>query len=389
MLNISHDKCIGCENCANICPVACIEMNFEKGFLYPVVNTDKCINCDKCMKVCPVAEDNNKKDTTEQPQVYAAAAKDDKLKKESSSGGIFSLLASRIFEDNGVVYGAAYAPFTNEVIHIKAENENELKALRGSKYVQSRLNNCFEEIKQLLEENRKVMFTGTPCQNAALKKYLGIDYDNLICIQVICHGVPSPVVWNKYVSMLEDKYSSLLRCFNFRDKSTGWGKYSVSGKTSNGITFSDFGFNDPYMQLFLFNYSLRESCYKCNFKGDTYSSDITLGDFWSVGNVLPESDDNKGTSVVMINTEKGKKLFNTISEDIKHTEAPYIKAIAGNPAYIKSSYKPEKADSFKENIDKLSFTELHRKYVIFNKQHTKDYLINRLRSVVSKLRSSI
>lgn len=386
MKSLAGEKCTGCESCVSICPKKCITMQLSNGFYYPEVNEQMCIDCKQCEVVCPALHPVNKSDTVK-PSVYAAISSDKGTRQQSSSGGVFSLLAEEIIKTNGIVFGACFEQFSFNVVHKGITSTNELSILRGSKYVQSSINSSFSETEKALKNGKTVLFSGTPCQIAGLKMFLRNEYDKLFCIQVICHGVSSPVLWQKYVSYIEDKYSSVLRSFNFRDKETGWKNFSVSGTTSDGTVFSRPNFADPYMQLFLYNYSLRSSCFNCRFKGNSMLADITLGDFWQINNIQPDFNDNKGTSLVVLHTEKGKALFESISSELKSMELPYEKAIANNIAYNKSSYQPENYVNFKKDISVLPFKTIYKKYIVLNKKHTKEYMFNVLRAEKIKLLS--
>ncbi|MFR1757493.1 MAG: Coenzyme F420 hydrogenase/dehydrogenase, beta subunit C-terminal domain, partial [Thomasclavelia spiroformis] len=302
--------CSGCHGCMNICPKNCITMKEDnEGFWYPIVDREKCIECGLCEKSCPILNDMSVKNS---PKAYACYNKDDEIRKESSSGGIFTLLASYIIKRGGVVYGAA---FNNkfEVEHIQVSTIDDLSKLRGSKYVQSKLGNTYSEIKKLLSQEKLVYFSGTPCQVDGLLSFLNKKYDNLICQDIICHGVPSPKLWKYYLRQfkLEDNAKIV-----FRDKSTGWDSYSFTINQNN--KYSQLASQNDYMKVFLKDLCLRPSCYDCHSKSLHRNSDITLGDFWGIKEIYSEMyDENKGTSLVFINSDKGKNIFNKILNEIK------------------------------------------------------------------------
>ena len=271
-------RCYGCTACANACPKKCIEMKEnDEGFLYPSVDCSRCVRCGLCEKVCPVVtrpERENKKES----EAWAAYAKDNTLLQESSSGGVFSILALKTLTDGGVVYGAAFTDDYFSVCHIKVNSVEELKALRSSKYLQSDLGSCFSDVKKQLDEGKKVLFSGTPCQVAGLKGFLNKEYESLLLVDVICHGVPSPAVWGKYLNDLETKTGHKVISVNMRYKTDGKEVSESTAKRDRSFCFSKMEEN-KYMGFFLKNLCLRESCYQCGVKGDENAADLTIGDF--------------------------------------------------------------------------------------------------------------
>ena len=273
-------KCSGCYSCINICPKKCIEMREdEEGFEYPVVNKNVCINCNLCEKHCPI---ENKERNIEEPIAYAAINKNEEIRRESSSGGMFTLLAEAILDKGGVVYGAA---FNDEYIveHIKVTQKEDLKLLRGSKYVQSKIGTIYEDVRDSLQNGKWVYFTGTPCQVDGLLTYLGKEDSHLICQDIVCHGVPSPKIWKWYLKQIKLNNARI----SFRDKSTGWESYSFT--INQKKKFTQYASDNLYMRAFVKNLSLRPSCYECQSKGIKRKSDITLGDFWGINKVCPET----------------------------------------------------------------------------------------------------
>lgn len=333
MISIKEPKdCCGCNACAQRCPKHCITLTeCHEGFLYPKVNTELCIECGLCEKVCPVINQGTPKEPLE---IYAAINPNEKIRKESSSGGIFTLLAEKIIQENGVVFGARFDD-NWEVKHDYTETIEGLAAFRGSKYVQSRIEDNYMKAEKFLKEGRKVLFSGTPCQIAGLKKFLRKEYDNLLTVDLICHGVPSPKVWRMYLdetcrnliersgkssvsSVLTDgekKY--YIEAISFRNKILGWEKYSFFLKLNSAFTQdgkNTEGFFEPasenvFMKAFLSDIILRPSCYRCPSKNGKSNSDITIADFWGVHTVLKDFDDDKGTNLTFINTQHGKDIF--------------------------------------------------------------------------------
>ena len=366
----NKDLCCGCSACLHVCPKHSItfEENRE-GFSYPKVNLRTCIECGLCEKVCPILSQN----TARVPfQIYAAKHRDNEVRLNSSSGGVFTLLAENILRDGGVVFGARFNEKW-EVIHDFTESKDSLAPFRGSKYVQSNIGNTYTIAERFLKSGRQVMFTGTPCQISGLKKYLRKDYDNLLTVDFVCHGVPSPMVWRKYLEDIlfqskakkrtvfpSDSVDSTLTSVNFRDKSTGWKKYSVtfgfSKDLPDGIKktmLSSVYTEDSYMTAFLSNLSLRPSCYSCQVKASRSGADITIGDFWGSERIESDFDDDIGVSVVFINNlDASKYLLNT---DFIYKEVNYDQAIDMNKAMVSSSPVHPMRGLFMDTIRLLGF----------------------------------
>lgn len=347
MIEIKTKKdCCGCYACYNICPKECITMESDnEGFWYPNIDKNKCINCNLCEKVCPII--NKPNSSLYEKKSYAVFNKNEKIRLESSSGGIFSLLAEYVINNHGSVYGAVFDEDFN-VKHIKINSLQDIELLRGSKYVQSRINDIFKSIKFDLKNNKIVLFTGTPCQVAGLQSFLQKKYNNLILMDIVCHGVPSPLVWQQYIDELKQNYKQDIKSIYFRDKSTGWKTYSIKFLFDKD-EYKNFGFKDIYMKGFLNDIYLRPSCYNCNFKGIERISDITVADFWGIENILPKIDDDKGTSLIVIHSEKGKQLFDELSETMIFNEVDLNEAIKYNPSMISSvKYNEKRKDFFLE-----------------------------------------
>ena len=311
MIQITNkNHCCGCSACAQICPKQCIAMMPDsEGFCYPKINETICVKCGLCEKVCPMLKSQNMQG---QVHAWAAYCKEDKIRLASSSGGIFSLLAEEILEEGGVVFGAAFDG-QMMVHHVAVESVRDLERLRGSKYLQSRIENSYADVKAYLAADRKVLFSGTACQIAGLLHFLGRPYEKLWTVDVLCHGVPTPTLWKNYLSEQNRAFKMPVRQISFRDKSQGWKKYQVAWKVEGGKIYRQPASRNSYMRLFLSNICLRPSCYDCHFKGFPSVSDLTLGDCWGVEQHSPEMDDDKGTSVVIVNTEKGNTLREKIA----------------------------------------------------------------------------
>jgi coenzyme F420-reducing hydrogenase beta subunit len=325
-----------------------------EGFLYPEVNHQICISCGLCKKICPVI---NQTATNNKPiNVYAAKSQNEEVRLNSSSGGVFYLLAEKIIQKDGVVFGACFNEKW-EIIHDYTETIKGLNAFRGSKYVQSRIGKTFIQAKQFLKEGRYVLFSGTPCQIMGLKFFLRKEYDNLLTVDVVCHGVPSPKVWRMYLSQLTDNQK--ITEVNFRDKRNRW-RFVIEHPGKNLIV--EPLYKNVFTKGFLKDLYLRPSCYACPSKSFKSGSDITLGDYWGIQNVLPDFDDDKGVSLVMVNTQKGQSFFNDI--DVIKQETSYSAALKGNPIIEVSVKIPKKRSIFfdqwnEENliplIEKLSY----------------------------------
>lgn len=336
-----YRQCTGCEACCNICPTDCLEMkNDGEGFLFPVRDDARCIRCHRCERVCPILYPIPTH--SESTKAYASMSKHTSMRLESSSGGIFSEISGQILQGEGLVYGAAYASDFS-VRHIAIRQKNDLSLLRGAKYAQSRIFYAYREAENALKRDMPVLFSGTPCQIAGFKKYLNGDYDNLLTIDFVCHGIPSPFVWEKYLSYQRTKdmagTNNSLVAVNLRSKRTGWSRYgySTSFSYSDGKEVSCLNNQNLFMNLFVNDYINRESCASCPFKGYTRVSDITLGDFWGIWNIDPEFDDNKGTSLVLIHTNKGMKMFREIEPDIDYKVVSLEDASRENTSLLKPS----------------------------------------------------
>lgn len=347
---IKKQDCSGCHACANVCPKQCISMKSDnEGFCYPQIDKDKCINCNLCEKVCPIINIPNK--VNDKITAYACKNKDNETRNTSSSGGVFSLLCDYVISQNGIVFGAAFDENFN-VKHIYAEELKECERFRGSKYVQSKIGDTYTKAKKFLDNGKIVLFSGTPCQISGLDSFLMKKYENLIMVDVACHGVPSPLVYKKYIKSLEEKNKSKVSFLSFRDKSTGWSKYSFIVDFKDGKKIKEIGSDNIYMKGFLSDIYLRPSCYDCRFKKPITSADITLADYWGIQNIHQEFDDDKGVSLVLVNTKKGQDILEKISSNMKVIKTDIEYAMENNP-YIVGSVKYNKnRDKFFKLIEK-------------------------------------
>lgn len=358
MIEIIEKKdCCGCNACVTVCAKRCITMQSdEQGFLYPIVDKEMCVDCGLCEKVCPVLNQN---EPLKPLKVYAAKNRNEEIRMQSSSGGIFTVLSEAVINEGGIVFGAKFDADWN-VVHDWTDTIEGLADFRGSKYVQSVIGSSYKEAKDFLLQGRKVLFSGTPCQIAGLKKYLRKEYDNLLTVDVVCHGVPSPLVWRTYL----DEVSQIIRTkcgagknmvslslnelpvitgISFRDKTNGWKKFgfrircaaskaaeNLVSESADDVLLYETLDKNLFMQIFLKNLNLRPSCYACPSKSGKCNSDITLADYWGIGVHHPEWDDDKGTSLILVNSKKGGSSLDNLN--IEKTETSYIQGLRGNPS---------------------------------------------------------
>lgn len=381
MIEIKEKEyCCGCGACAQTCPVHCIEMaEDQEGFLYPQCNKELCVNCKLCVDVCPII--NKSVETDEIKGCYACYSCNDTIRANSSSGGLFSLLAVEILEDGGIVYGAAFdSDFT--VHHIRIDQLDQLSAIQKSKYLQSRIEDTFEFTKKDLLDGRRVLYSGTACQIEGLKKYLGQEYDNLITVDILCHGTPSPMVWKQYLSSLNVKSPRRIIDVNFRNKELGWKNYSLKICYDSGEYYAISHHKDTFMSLFLSDVILRPCCYNCRFKDMSRASDITLGDAWGIRNLIPEMDDDNGTSLFLVHTDKGEVFFQKIRSRIR-VETIELNQILPPGADSRVSVKKHpKREAFferiwKHDIEAFNWWEGYRK-----RKRLKDRLVGKIRTIL-------
>lgn len=355
----NKELCTGCYACQNTCVKNCIRIVVDKsGFGYPNIDKDRCVNCGLCDNVCPTNKVFSNRDNF-QTHAYAAYCLDDSVRINSSSGGIFSLIASSVQAKKGYICGAVYT-YDNEVQH-EISNSN-IDPMRGSKYIQSCIGFEYKKIKKLLDGGEQVIFAGTPCQVAGLISMLGRQYDNLITLDCVCHGVPSKNLWDIYILYMEKKYKSKIKKINMRDKSTGWKEYSVKIEFQNGEIYQKRAENDYFMRLYLSNLFLRPSCYNCKFRGINRISDITIADLWGADRLVPHLDDDKGLSLVLLHTEKGRKIFESLKTKMKYEIVDIDKALECNPSVVLNSRIPSLTVQAQSDLRLLNMRRLVRKY---------------------------
>lgn len=385
MLNkLEKNKCCGCYSCVSSCPQGAISMeNDEEGFWYPKINKDICTKCNICEKKCPVITSNF--DEKNEPISYACINKDYEIRINSSSGGVFTLIAEYVINKNGVVFGASFDKKFN-VRHIYVDKICELSKLRGSKYVQSNIGDAYKNTEKFLKKGKIVLFTGTPCQVEGLKSYLGKDYENLICQDLICHGVPSPKVWQKYINEKEQEFGSKVEEAYFRNKDKGWKKSSMFLKFKNGEEYIENLNKDIMFRSFLSNICLRPSCHRCSFRKINRISDITLADFWNIDNVYPKMNDDKGISLLIINSKKGEQIFENISENIDYKKVDFDKYVSNIDSLTKSFKEHKNRSDFFREINNDNLKIIVKRYCKLDKKHfIKSLVPRRIKLIVKKI----
>uniref|UniRef100_UPI004056DF2E Coenzyme F420 hydrogenase/dehydrogenase, beta subunit C-terminal domain n=1 Tax=Alistipes sp. TaxID=1872444 RepID=UPI004056DF2E len=350
---VEKSRCTGCSACQGVCPRHAISLKAGRmGLLYPTINGDLCIDCGLCQEVCPALHPAEK---GSEPKVWAAKHLDDEVRLKSSSGGLFSALAEEVIGRGGVVCGAAYnSEF--EVEHRLIERSEELPELRGSKYSQSRMGESFRQIKEVLSKGREVLFVGTPCQVAGLKRYLRGHDQGLLTVDIICHGAPAPQVLNDYLRSITPD-GKRITSVNMRDKRSGWirSRLRIEGERGE-VILDERSSKNRYMQGFLQDLFLRPSCHQCPAKGEGRAlSDITLGDYWGIGHHHPSFADPKGVSLVLIHTPKGEELFERLP--IERIPSTWDRAIERNPGLIHSAKENPQSEAFAHLLEKRGIEE--------------------------------
>jgi acetyltransferase-like isoleucine patch superfamily enzyme/coenzyme F420-reducing hydrogenase beta subunit len=335
----------------------------NEGFWYPKVDEAICNNCRACERVCPLIEGNSiSVERLKTPKAFAVRNTNTDIRLDSTSGGVFSALAGRMFEKKGFVGGAVYSE-DHTVSHILTGNPSMLGEIRSSKYLQSYAGELFNNIKRLLEEGKDVLVCGAPCQIAGLYNVLGKDHKGLTTCDFICLGVNSPKVFLKYMESLEREYGARAIKIKFKDKTYGWHRFSTRIDFANGRTYVKDRHHDLFMRGYLeYKGFARPACYACKFKEFPRKGDITLADFWGLDHIHPEMDDDKGTSAVLINSEKGHGFFKTLGDAVTSRESTVQEVAGGNPALSQSIEQKPGREQFFDDVDKMSFTELSKKY---------------------------
>lgn len=362
VIDDQYNRCVGCNTCVQLCPSSCITMEINsEGFRYPKIHENLCINCDLCRKRCPV----NHKDKDErnfETQVFGAINRDEEIRLKSSSGGAFSALADRVLQNDGVVVGASF----NEEMELHQTTITDidyLESLRGSKYLQSDTKDTFSEVRNLLKNGQHVLYVGTPCQIAGLNSYLSEKNENLVTCDLICKGVPSPGLFRDYLNGIENAASVKVKEYHFRDKTNGWSQPTVRILFNSGKEELRPFKKESFTVGFSRNITLRPSCYTCQFSRIPRVADITFADFWGVENHYRDIFDRTGVSLVLINSQKGRKLFDECMDKMRVREVDIEKALENNRNATSSVKKPKKRDNFFRDYETKGYRSVEKKYL--------------------------
>ena len=362
MIDKIGNKCTGCYSCVYSCPKGCIHMvENTEGFWFPEIELSACIGCNLCEKHCPILNEIPIIKTEADVKVYALIHKDEKIRENSSSGGAFSAIAEYVLSQGGVVFGAAFDE-NFDVHHICVDNLVELYKLRGSKYVQSCIGDSYKRAKVYLKAGRMVLFTGTACQTSGLIAYLGQDYENLITQDLICHGVPSPLAWRKYIQFREQLERSKVKRIFFRDKSFGWHDWHIAFWFENGTEYKENQRDDMMMKSFLRGKCSRKCCYDCKFKQKVRLADFTLADYWGIEYIAPEMNDEKGISSVYVNSLKAEKIIDSIRDKVELQKMELDSAVSYNMAMVESEIMRKDRANFLRELRYKSFDMVSGKY---------------------------
>lgn len=379
-IEVSNSNCSGCSACANVCMHNAITMQTDSlGFKYPRIDESKCIGCGLCSKICQFSSEYDRYDNFDEPKVFAVRHKNEQELEKSQSGAAFFVMAEYILENGGIVYGAGF----NEgfrVVHKRACSILECEEFRGSKYVQSDILNILDIVLRDLKNGLTVLFSGTPCQVAGLRSYVGKKFQkNLFTVDLVCHGVPSPAIWEDYLNYLEIVYNDKISTVKFRDKLLGWASHFET------ILFLKHGkvVNQTYRDLFYKHIMLRESCYNCPYTNFKRVSDITIGDFWGWNKISDRFDDNKGISLVLINSSKGMRLFQAIKSKVYFVESNTRDCL--QPQLVEPAVRNIERSRFQHDYEKYGFRYVAKKYGNIGLYHKiKEYL----KVIKNKIRKS-
>lgn len=379
MIKISDkSECCGCSACASVCAHNAITMKPDAmGFLYPDVDVSKCVECGLCEKVCAFNDDYDKSLNLSVPEAYGARHKDMNEVETSRSGAAFIAISDWILEQGGVVYGAGYADHFR-VVHKRAVTKEERDEFKGSKYVQSDMGSIFRQVKQDLRDGKIVLFSGTPCQTAGLNSYIGKKYrENLYLVDIVCHGVPSPYIWRDYLFYIEKKYKKKVSVVNFRDKGEyGWVAHKETFIFEDGEKITPE--QSPYTDLFYKHIMLRQSCDSCHYCNTVRPSDITIADFWGVEKTNTEiNKDNKGVSLLLVNTDKGYRVLEKIKNKLDLIPAKLDDCL--QPNLMHPTILNAKSKEFESLYVKRGFTYVLRKYTNIGLRNNFILILKRLK----------
>lgn len=362
--------CCGCNACGDVCPVNAITFKTDnEGFWYPEVNHDTCINCNLCEKICPILNiDKLKKNDFDKPDCYAAENKNLEVVFDSTSGGLFSAFADRMYRDDGYVGGAVFNEDYRSVKQFISADKADLPRLRSSKYLQSDLTGFYKQVKQLLDAGENVLVCGCPCQMAALRSFLRKPYENLLILDFICLGINSPLIWQRYLDSFQDRYGSHVIYSKAKSKEYGWRNLTHKVKLADGRVKYETRYQSNYTQGYIGTHAyIRPSCYKCAFRGFPRISDVTLADFWGIEKYCNELEKDLGTSLVMINSQKGKQFFEKIKNRLNYIPMDFEASLEGNPALTKDAGLPNiDREQFFKDVREMKFTDVAKKYRFFS-----------------------
>lgn len=379
-------KCTGCRACEQLCPVKCIEMiEDEEGFLFPKIDEEKCINCGLCQNRCPQLKS---KEEDREKNIYAVKPKEVEVAKKSTSAGMAYILMEKTINEKGIVFGCTYNE-NLEPIQIKVEKKEELQKLRGSKYVFSNTLHTYSEAKTALEENKKVLYIGTPCQIDGLYAFLGKKYENLLTADIVCHGVPSQKIFKKYIEYLENKFKAKVINYEFRNKDKAiWGEFCAKVTMDNGKIKYLNADEDPYYSNFLKGTIYRECCYKCKYANGNRLGDITLADFWGIEKEDSKFSSTNGVSLVIINSLQGKKAFESVEEQIEYKEFSIEQASSKNSNLKHPTKRSDVRNDIYQGINEMDAKNyIKKKLKISNKmkKKIKKFIPKKVKKIIKKM----
>lgn len=357
---IEKIKCTGCKMCGDVCQSKAISFEInEQGFWYPVVDKTKCIKCGLCIRKCTINKDEV---FVDKRKAYAAWSKNDAVRRDSTSGGVYYELANAVLDKGGYIVGSVYTEDYCGAYHIASNNKDDLRKIMGSKYFQSDTEGIYEKTRKLLNEGEYVFFTGLPCQVYALKRYLNNkDYDNLLTLDLLCRGVPSPKLQKRKIELYEKKYCSKIKTYRDKSKNIGWSNFGEYMTFQNGKKCFISRWEDQINNCFIEkNLNLRESCYLCDLKDGRTAADLTAGDFWGV-HPTTRKDDVFGVSCLIANTDKGNSFINSIRSNLYLDRADINEIRSGNPAYVSAPSRPQKRDLFFESVNIMGLKKTVKK----------------------------
>lgn len=372
---IEKNICTGCSACKAVCPSNAIELTAgELGFIYPMIDQNECIDCNRCNEICPALKPNQE---IEIKEAAALINTDEKVREQSTSGGAFTSLANAVIDDGGCVCGAVFDDKFN-IKHIIIDDAGDIFRLRGAKYVQSSISHIYPSIENALKKGRLVLFSGTPCQCDGIKAMF-VEYENLLTCSVVCHGVPSPDVYKKYLKYVQGLLGEDIKTIEFRNKDTGWRNYSIKIVGKSGCIYNSSVDKDPFMKGFIESLYIRPSCHECTSK--PINADFVLGDYWGIEKYHKDFDDDKGTSCIIINSKKGQEIFKKC-KDIKTLKSSYEMMKENNPAFYKSAPYNELTTLFIKDFKTKSFESIINKYL--SPDTHLQYIKRRISEIVKK-----